>query len=280
VHYVFFKCLISTDEILRQIVRSQLPKYDFESGFFGSDDLAMIGFIREEVPVDSYADARPLLLDIVAAHGYALVVIDVFYLPHCPEYRTRHVVHTVVLTEFDTRASEWAIIDDNPASVLCSYRYPERVIAASYDNNTLRRVRYYSDKGFDEDGAALGAARGCADLLATYRDGRDLFARMNEILACPWIAPGRLMSLLHDAFSIYQGSRTGLLEYVSRSIGDPAAESAIRRAVSQATEVQNALLVAKVTGLVDADWMKAACGDLDTAEEALVDQLRAIVAGR
>lgn len=275
-HYLFHKCLISTDDILAQIVRNQFPRYSFESLFFGLDDLAAIGFVKEEVPVDTYADARPLLLDTVATEGYVLVTVDVFYLPHCPEYLVKHLAHTVILKGLDIQTGEWAVIDDNSASLLCAYKYPERVIAAGYDNNTVREVRYCSDRGFDEDAAVRGAAAGFTELLATYQDTHTLFSSVGDILTCSWVATERMASLLYDAFLILQGSRIALREYTTHAVVDPMVESSTSRIVRRVTEIQNALLVGKVTGFMDPDWMKSACGDLKSIEEELVNRLRAI----
>jgi hypothetical protein len=126
VHHLFYRCMINTDQILDQIVRDQRPKYDFECGLFDPDALRTLGIAQEDALVDSYRDARELMLDVVARNGYVIPVIDVFYLPHCPEYRSGHVVHTVTLTGYDAAAGQWSILDDNPASVLCAYSSPSR----------------------------------------------------------------------------------------------------------------------------------------------------------
>jgi hypothetical protein len=64
VHQLLIRCLVSTDEILRQVIREQRPEYDFESGIFDPDDLARIGIVKEDTEFDSYADARGLRPDM------------------------------------------------------------------------------------------------------------------------------------------------------------------------------------------------------------------------
>ncbi len=275
VHQLFYPCLISTDDMVEQIIRLQRPRYDFESRFFEPADLARIGVVSQDVPVDSYAEARPLLLETVAEQGYALLVVDVFYLPHCPEYRVKHVVHAITLREFDAGAREWSIIDDNRASVLCTYRYPEEVVAASYDNNERRRVRYFCSTGFDPDEVAGGTGRAFSELLRGYRDTRRLLSSVDDVIGCPWVAPGRMISLLHDAFSIYQGSRLCLREYASRAVGDGCVDAVLGRIVERAVAVQKQLLVGTVTGSVDPSWMRSACLQLASDEDELLHRLRA-----
>jgi hypothetical protein len=273
VHYLFHRCLISTDQILDQIIRRQRPRYSFESRFFDPADLERIGVVREDVPVDSYAAARPLLLDVVDREEYALLVIDVFYLPHCPEYRQQHVIHTIVLREYDATARQWSIIDDNPASLLCEYTYPEEVIAASYDNNELRNVRYFTASASGSDEAAAHIRAAFSEMVRAHRDSYTLFRGIRDILACPWIAPDRMISLLRHAFLVYQGSRTCLREYVRQAAGDPSAAASLGDIVARAGEVQNVLLLATVTGTVDAEWMTSACRDLEKAEDGLLQVL-------
>src|SRR5258708_7495621 len=128
VHDLFFRCLISTDRILEQVVQEQCPKYNFTCELMAPADLAKIRVSGQDMAVDDFAEARPLLLETVAREGFVILVIDVFYLPHCPEYRIKHIVHTIILTGYDRDSHEWSIIDDNPVSVLCNYTYREEVI--------------------------------------------------------------------------------------------------------------------------------------------------------
>jgi hypothetical protein len=279
-HHLLRRCLVSTDHITDQIVRRQRPKYDFDSDVLGREDLLRIGLVESDVPFDTYAAARPPLLEAVQRAGYAFLVVDVFYLPHCPEYRSAHVVHTIVLKEYVAGTREWTVVDDNPASVLCTYTYPEHVVAAAYDNNTVRRLRFFSSVEFAEDEMAADSVATFRELLENHQDSYSLFADIDDVLACPWVAPDRMIAALHDAFSIYRGSRICLREYVTRAIGDPAAESALQRIVQNAGEVQNRLLLGKVTGMVDVGGMTSLCAGLRTAEEELVDLLGRAVARR
>ncbi|MFF8990539.1 hypothetical protein ACF09H_11460 [Streptomyces sp. NPDC014983] len=276
VHQLLFRCLVSTDEILRQVVREQRPKYDFESGILDPGDLARIGIVKEEVEFDSYTDARGLLLDVVAQEGYAILVGDVFYWPHCPEYRTKHLVHSIVLTGYDTDTGQWHVVDDNPASLLCSYTYPEDVIAAAFDNNELRRVRYYTTKDLDPAQAEEGTREAFAALLDRFQDSYALLARVADLISCRWIAPERVIASLHGAFSLYQGSRVGLREYMRHAAEDTAVDELLDRIVRGGAEVMNQLLLAQVTGTVDARWTAEACLGLRQAELELLSRLRAV----
>jgi hypothetical protein len=279
VHLLFHRCLVSTDEIVRQIIKGQRPKYDFDSGLLAPEDLARIGVVAHETAFESFADARGLLLEVVDQQGYAIVVGDVFYWPHCPEYRKKHLVHTIVLRGFDPETGRWSILDDNPASVLCEYAYPESVIADGFDNGELRRIRHYTLDGYDLAEAERGAGAAYSRLVAEHADSGALLARLDEIVSDPWIASERIIAQLHDAFSLYQGSRIGVLEYVRRSIGDLEAETALEQIVKQAADVQGQLLIGKVTGTVDPALLGPAGRGLDAAEKQLLNRLAALDAG-
>jgi hypothetical protein len=268
------RCLVSTDEIVDQVIRRQIPKYDFASQIFDAGDLLSMGLVREDIPVESYAEARDQIMYAIGAHGYAIIMIDVFYLPHTPEFRRQHIVHSITLKEYDAQTGEWSLIDDNPASVLCWYRYPEQTIAASLDNNTRRRVRYYSTVDFDAAAPAAHAGAAFARRLDDFRDSHQLFSEIVDLVSCPWLAPEKVIAFLHDAFSLHLGSRICLAEYVRSAIGDTPAAATIRAIVEHGTEVQNMLLLGKVTGSVDADWMKSTCAELRSAEERLLGELR------
>ncbi|MFD6424765.1 hypothetical protein [Streptomyces sp. NPDC060198] len=277
VHQLLFRGLVSTDEILRQAVREQRPKYGFESGIAGRDDLALIGVVKEEAAFDSYADARALLLDVVAQEGFAILVGDVFYWPHCPEYRTKHLVHTIVLTGYDSDTGVWHVVDDNPASLLCSYTYPEDVIAASFDHNELRRVRYFTTKDLDPAQAEQGTREAFAALLAGYRDSHALLAGVEDLISCRWIAPERVFALLHAAFSLHQGSRIALREYLRHASGDTVLDELLDRIVRGGADGMNHMLLAQVTGALDVRRTAEVCLALQRAEEELLSRLRTVV---
>lgn len=281
------RCLVSTDDMLRQIVREQRPKYAFDSELLAPDDLAGIGIVAEEVAFETYAEARRLLLDVVAGEGSAILVGDVFYWPHCPEYTSKHLVHTIVLKGFEPDTGQWSIIDDNPASVLCSYAYPEDVIAAGFDNNELRRVRYYTTTSFDADEGREAARRAFADRVDRYEDSHTLLTGVGDLLASRWIAPERAIAALHDVFSIYQGSRAGLAAYIRGSApsipgsaAEPEVAAVLDRIVARTADAQNQLLLGKVTGLLDVDRLSALCLGLKTAETELLHGLREVTRAR
>jgi hypothetical protein len=273
-HLLFYTCLISADEISEHMFRRNLPKYDFRGEIFAPGVLARIGVSRHDEPFDTYADARPALLAAVAEHGYAIPWIDVFYLPHCPEYYAEHVVHTVTLTGHDPRTGQWSLLDDNRASVLCRYSYPEDVIAAAYNNNKLRRVSWFTTGDYDAGEARRGAADAFAGRVAAFEDTHSLLSGVGDLLGTPWIAPGRAFSLLYDAFSLYEGSRACLRAFVGESPGYAGAVPAVGDIIQRCRDIRNLLMIGRATGRVDQGLLTSSCLELARAEDDLVGRLR------
>ncbi|KUL37337.1 hypothetical protein ADL22_21960 [Streptomyces sp. NRRL F-4489] len=279
-HQLFHRALISTDAIADQVIRQQRPKFDFESGYFAPEDLARIGFVRQESAFETFAEARPLILETVRRDGYAIMVGDVYYWPHCPEYRTTHLTHTLTLREFHADTGEWTVIDDNPASLLCTYRYPESVIAAGFDHGELRRVRHFTSQPYDVTEAEHGTRAAFSALLAAHQDSYRLFDGLGDLLASPWIAPERAIAALHDAFALYQGSRVLLRAYLKATAADPEPGELAGRAAGRAAAVQNQLLLGRVTGTVDANGLRTAAGEVKETERKLVAALRTLYGAR
>ncbi|MEO3787448.1 hypothetical protein ABGB12_29325 [Actinocorallia sp. B10E7] len=275
---LFAGALVGTDEIHRQIVREGRPRYDFESPVLDAEALALLGVTARQTPAADYAEARPLLLEAVRESGFALPVIDVFYLPHCVEYRKQHVTHTIMLTGLED--GHWSFVDDNPASVLCEYRFPERVVADAFDNGELRQVRTFTTAGYDPAEAAAGIAAMFAARLEAYTDTYAVLKGAADLLGSPWIAPGRAITLLGDVFTVYLGSRTCLREYVRRQLPDPETDALLGTAVERAAGLRSRLLIGAVTGLVDVSALAAEALTLKETEERLLDRLRAEVLQR
>ena len=271
----FYNCLVSSDSMLDHVVRDQIPKYAFQDGqFWDPDALARIGVTRQYLPFNTYAEAKQTILDAVADVGYAIPHIDVFYLPHCPEYYNQHVLHTITLTGYDADSGRWSLLDDNRASVLCRYSYPEAVIAAAFDNGVLRHVSWFPTGEYDAEEAGQGAAIAFAKNLENYQDSYVLLTGIGEIIDSPWVSPKRIMTLLYDVFSLYDGSRACFHEFVSSQPELSDAGSIVRDIVQRCRGIRNQLMIGKATGRVDKPRLRAACLDLKGAEEALVDRLR------
>lgn|GEM_PF-1511862 len=272
---LFGPCLVSSDAILEQVVRIGRPKYDFQSELLAPRNLAHLGITREYVPFATYAEARPALLQAVAQGGYVIPFIDVFYLPHTPEYRAEHVVHTVALTDYDPGAREWSILDDNRASVLCRYLYPEQVIADAYENGKMRHVSWFATAGYNPDEAARGAADAFGEVLDTFTDTHELLTGVGDLLSTPWISTPGTLALLYDAFALHEGSRTCLREFVVRQPDYVATGPALAGIGARCKDLRNQLIIGKAIGRVDVARVSAACAELKTAEEDMLASLRA-----
>ena len=205
--------------------------------------------------------------------GYAVPHIDVFYLPHCPEYYNQHVLHTITLTGYDPDSGQWSLLDDNRASVLCRYSYPEDVIAAAFDNGVLRHVSWFATGRYDAEEADQGAAMAFAKNLENYQDSYALLAGIGALVTAPWFAPKRIMTLLYDVFSLYEGSRACFYEFISTQPGYSDAGPMVADSVQRCREIRNQLMIGKATGRVDKLRLEAACLDLKSSEEVLVGRL-------
>ena len=183
-------------------------------------------------------------------------------------------LHTITLTGYDPDSGQWSLLDDNRASVLCRYSYPEDVIAAAFDNGVLRHVSWFATRKYDTEEAGPGAAMAFAKNLENYQDSYALLTGIEEIVTSPWVSPKRIMTLLYDVFSLYDGSRACFHEFISRQPGYSDAGSMVRDTVQRCRDIRNQLMIGKATGRVDKLRLQAACLDLKGKEEALVDRLR------
>ncbi|GLZ51888.1 hypothetical protein [Actinomycetospora sp. NBRC 106378] len=274
---LFHRCLISTDAVLEHVVRAGVPKYDFPNDLLDPDALGRLGVTREYVPFETFGEARPTVLAAIGDVGYAIAFIDVFYLPHTPEYRRDHVVHTITLVDHDAAADRWSVLDDNRASVLCRYEYSGQIVADAYDNGRLRHVSWFRSGPYDAADAARGSAVAFAELLAGFSDSRRLLREVADLATDPWRTPARVYDLLYDAFALLEGSRTCLGTYLDRHPEHEAARAPVADLVARYRDVRNNLMVGRATGRVDVARLGDRCAELGAAEDALLATLRTAV---
>nr|WP_234015072.1 hypothetical protein [Cronobacter dublinensis] len=98
---LFYRALVSSDEIFRQIIQQKKPKYNFVNGCFNEPDLNALGIYPHELRGDGFAQIKPDVDALIRQYGFVLISGSVFYFPHCPEYRQKHLHHLVVLNGVD-----------------------------------------------------------------------------------------------------------------------------------------------------------------------------------
>jgi hypothetical protein len=274
VDWLFDTALVPTDTILDQCLRNRVPKYDFAYDGLTDADFARVGVTRTSHFYDDFEAARPYLLACIARDGFVLLAGDVFYFPHCPEYRHRHLFHLVILTGFDTKSREWTMIDDNAASVLCHYRWGDAMVAAFYNNSIQREFRSYQRRSRSTDEISRDTLPAFADRMATPpEDSYRLLLDLRDLLSCPWFAPSNLYAALSDAFAILSGSRRCFAEFLSLAgFGEQLSASAT--AIAQgALKLRDAIARARLTGITDPSRLADRAAALAEQDRRLRDAL-------
>lgn len=279
VDLLFYNTLVPTDVILDQAIRRQVPKYDFECESLSAEDFARIGVRRQEHFVQRFADAKPALLEAVARDGFVLLAGDVYYFPHCPEFRNKHLFHLVILRGYDALRDEWDIVDDNPASVLAQYRYGSDLVAAFYENSTVCEFRTYEQVPRPPALVREEIRAAAAAYMAGYRDDRRLLTGIEALLACPWFEAARLHALLSAAFSLLSGSRLCFARHL-REVGAPETLAAAADAVAaDAAKLRNAAVRAQATGSLAVPQAVRRAADIAVREASLADGYAGFLSG-
>jgi len=277
VDYLFHNSLVSSDQVLAQIVQNLTPKYDFATACLSDDDFIRVGVTRECFLVDDYADAENALRHCVERDGFVLLAGDVFYFPHCPEYRTRHLFHLVALRGFDEQQGQWTMVDDNPASVLCWYRYPQAQVANFYNNNSVREYRTYQQHPMDlaeiRDNSRLAGQR----YLAEYNDSAVLLTQLRDIINAPWQSTTLQYGRLHDAFAVLTGSRRCFAAFLALIQPDHASVLLANTSAELTGRLRNSFVQARLTGRCSVDKICARAAELYALECQLLNSAQQLI---
>jgi hypothetical protein len=270
-----------TDSIFDHSIRQRRPKYDF--AFDGLTDACFrrVGVTRQSHFIDSFARARGLILDHIAQDGFVLLAGDVFYFPHCPEYRNKHLFHLVILTGWDEKNREWILVDDNPASVLCHYRWSEEYVAAFYDNSPVREFRTFRR---DPQTLPMFESQTKAQTLAAFARRMtartDTFALLHalpSLLQSGWFAHESLYPALGESYSILSGSRRCFAAFLRQTPYDSIAKKADDSA-DLAQKLRNRLMRARLTGAIPLPAIEAIAAEIMQVETSLYSDVLAAIA--
>jgi hypothetical protein len=277
VEWLFDTAFMPTDRIFDHSIRQRLPKYDF--AFDGLTDacFSRVGVTRQSHFMDSFAKARGVILDHIAQDGFVLLAGDVFYFPHCPEYRNKHLFHLVILTGWDENTREWIIVDDNPASVLCNYRWSEDYVAAFYDNSPVREFRTFQTNPQALPMLQAQTLAAFARRLTTRTESFALLHALPALLQSKWFAPESLFPALGEACSILSGSRRCFAAFLRQTPYASLAPKADGSA-DLAQKLRNRLMRARLTGALPLPAIEGIAADIMQVETALYSDLLAAVA--
>ncbi|GAD89992.1 hypothetical protein VHA01S_031_00050 [Vibrio halioticoli NBRC 102217] len=276
VEWLFYNSLVSTDSILEQLVIQGTPKYDFASACLADSDFIQVGVERKSHFNDSFAAIKQDLLKCIERDGFVLLAGDVYYYPHCPEYRNEHLFHLVILTGYDESRDTWQMIDDNPASVLCEYEYSSDEVAAFYENSDVREYRSYQRVSAHQQVSAEYFLNGYDRYFSACNDSYRLLTNIEEIIENPWLSKELSLHKLQNAFSVMIGSRTCFASYILQQYGQSEAYHLATSASVSAEKVRGMLLRSKITGKLNLASLNTRCMELVELEKALIQQCQAL----
>lgn len=274
VDLLLFNSLASTDQIFRDHILDHKPKWAFQTSVLDNQALALAGWQQTLKAYETFDLAQSDIRDHLSKVPFVIVMGSVFYLPHCPEYRTAHLNHSIVLTEQDA-SSAWSITDDDEASVLRTYRYDPRYIARYFDNNGARLVRYFKPvPAHNTETGRTAAIRQCAAYLSSLEDSYKMLTEIEWIANNPFESVAIRAKKIHEAFSIYSGSRSLFSSFAQRVLDDQAAAGQFREIADEAMVIKYAMTKAEITNHINVGSITKRCEKLVVLERRALSSLR------
>lgn len=263
VRFLFYNALPSSDLVLEQMLVERRPKFAFHCDTFSESDFESIGAKESTMMAESFSDIRPQVLQRVQAGQFALVEGNVYYLPHCPEYRKANNQHVVVVRGMAVDG-RWHIADDDQTSIVRGYIYEEGYLARFFDHSVNRKLRCYDiDEEMSVSDAQAIIEPKFQSFVKSRRDSGKFFEVIDDFLHSPFDTQESKHQLLHDAFAILSGSRQCFAAYLEAR-------------GSRATLTEAAVTCAKTANTLKMIMARAKlCGSLNASDLLnRVEQLR------
>lgn len=274
VQLLFHNALASSDQVLAQVLVERRPKFAFRCAAFSDGDFELIGAKEVSVMAETFREIRPLVLERAQAGEFSLMEGNVYYLPHCPEYRKANNQHVVVVHGIE-EDGRWAVVDDDAASILCGYTYEEGYLARFFENSVNRKLRHYTlnPRISAADAQALVEPKFRA-FVHQHQDSHQFFESVGAFLQSPFDTLASKHHLLHDAFALLSGSRQCFAIYLRvRRSHASLVEAAVTCAKSAGT-IKMILARAKLTGILSTDDLLHRVEQLKRQEVALMQLLQ------
>lgn len=274
VNLLFYNSFSSSDSILRQIIVEKKQKYAFASDFYSPKDLKTIGVWIETINADSFDRIVPTLDEHIRREGFALISGDVFYFPHCPEYKARHTSHIAVLQGKD-RDDDWKVIDDNPASILCEYIYYFHTVRQFFENNVARKAKFiHTSAEATREAAMREIERDFQAAMRNWRDSYLLYDEIDDVIRNPFDSAEIKMRTLHDSFTLLSGSRSCFRKFLEEIGIEGAAVGKSQEFADIAFSLKSLAVKWQITGKMNIDGVMKYCKSLKQLDIEIRENLR------
>lgn len=274
VQLLFHNALASTDQVLAQILVERRPRFAFRCAAFSDADFELIGAREVSVMAETFREIRAQVLERVQAGEFALIEGNVYYLPHCPEYRRINNQHVVVVHGIE-QDGRWAVVDDDAASILCGYTYEEGYLARFFENSVNRKLRYYTlDASFNSAEAKALVELKFRVFAQQYQDSHKFFASVDAFLQSPFDTLESKHHLLHDAFALLSGSRQCFASYLRLRGSQASLVEATIACAKSASTIKMILARAKLVGVLSTSDLLERVEQLRRREVGLMQLLQ------
>ncbi|WP_434675435.1 hypothetical protein [Pseudomonas sp. D3-10] len=273
VDWLFYNALPTVGDLFQQMVVENKPKYALQSRYFAEDDLALLGVRFHEQKAKCLDDLLPIIHGQIQAHGCAFLSGDVYYFAHCPEYRSTHAQHVVVLRQANADGS-WEVVDDNAASVLCEYRYPHEVIEQFFQNEGSRRMFCLEWTPVQSPDVEISFRQRHQAFLDDFNTDPWFYGHLEQLLDNPLASNTTKFRALHDVFTLLAGSRNCFARYLEMTGAPVAAMERVGLFVQEASVLKGLMAMAQITGKVRRRDLIERCAALAGLEADYLRELR------
>lgn len=273
VDWLFYNALPTAGSIFQQMVVENKPKYALQSPYFAEEDLALLGVGFHEQHAESLDDLLPVIHQQIQANECAFLSGDVYYFAHCPEYRSKHAQHVVVLRQANANGT-WDIVDDNAASVLCEYRYPQEVLDQFFQNDGGRRMFCLEWTPTPLSDIEPVIRRRHETFLNNRTDDTWFYHNLEPVLDNSLACDTTKYRALHDVFTLLAGSRHCFARYLAITAAPDVLQERVARFAEEASVLKSLMVMAQVTGKLRRRDVLERCAALAGLEADYLNDLR------
>lgn len=278
VEWLFYNSYEPTDEMYRQLIVQQKPKWDFASAACSEEDLKQLGVSITHKRYGCFREAEEEVRMHIQSGHPLFVTCDMFELQHkTNHYQQHHVRHLVLVTGYTDTASggSYRILDDNSSGLGDYYPHDcrEEDLARAFDRSD-RIITDLELQPVDVRGGHPFAAAFRQNLdayeVATlfYSYAQSLIERGGE--ACHGPELHRLIS----ALTIVAGSRAVFLKFLESTSSFPSAQATVAECALQAERLGNALMKASINKRLDVAGLREKCALIRSLDEEALQKMR------
>ncbi|GFN32205.1 hypothetical protein [Paenibacillus xylaniclasticus] len=282
IEWLFYTSYERTADLREQFIEQNKSRWLYEGECLSPEELSLLHIEWHQTQVESFAEAEPLLMDVLGRGAFPILTCNLYDLPYKKlHYQKSSVKHRFIYAgrEQQGGAATHYVLDDNASAMgdFIVQPLPDHLLKQTFENSDKRVFWLLFRQPPEEAVIRDQISRRLHDRIKEFPDDHRFYLEVDSLLddrEDALFEPGGMIDRLVNAFTLLAGSRYVFSRFLQYYGGFEVQASRFSDCSLQAEIITNTLVKFKLSRRVNRPSIRDKCIHLQQAELAAQTSLR------